>query len=181
MKKLSILLLAIVLLFTSCNTSPLDVLNNILSAGESGKIKQMSNAIIKCFTEKDKEALKDLFCEQVRNSPDFDEEIDKAFEYCKCDIYITSTIKDSASGGSYTEYGKRLEWYVGPDIPYFEILTETDSGDMESRYYAIYYYWQIIYEADKTLEGLHYIEIELLNVDSMVIGEKTSITNYNPF
>lgn len=181
MKKLILLLLAIALLLTSCSTNSLDTLNNILSAGESGEIKQMSNDIIKCFRQKDKESLKKLFCEQVRDSLGFDEEIDKAFEYCKCDSYITSTINESASGGDRKEYGKRLEWYARPEIPYFEILTETGSGDMKLYYYAIHYYWQILYEADEMLEGLHYIEIELLNVDSIIIGEKTSIPNYDLF
>jgi len=167
--------------------NPLDAINNTLSAGESGKIKQMSSDIIKCFTEKDKETFKNLFCEQVRNNPCFDQEIDKAFEYLNCDIYTTSTIKDSASGGYTKERGTRIEWYVSPEIPYFNILTKFESEtdlrgyEHERYYYSINYYWQITYEADRTLEGLHYIVIELLNVDRMIIGEKTSITKLNPF
>jgi len=179
MKKIVFLLFILMITLSSCG-NPLDTFNNILSAGESEKITKMSNDIIKCFTEKDKESLKMLFCEQVRKTPGFEEEIDKAFEYCKVDIYTTSNINFSASGGGHKEYGKYLEWYVGPEIPYFAILTENDSGEFECKYYSISYYWQIIYEADKTLEGLHYITLELLNVDTLVIGTMTSITNYGP-
>ena len=43
---------------------------------------------------------------------------------------------------------------------------------MKRRYYSIYYQWIIINDNDKTLEGLHSLEIELLNVDSFLIGER---------
>ena len=158
-----------------------------LTSEESVKINQMANDIIRCFTEKDKEALKNLFCEQIRNNPDLDEEIDRALEYLNCDSYITSTIDDTASGGSSSGGGKRTEWYIAPEIPYFHVLKKIDSEtdprgyEHEDCYFSISYYWQITYEADKTLEGLHYMVIELLNVDWVIIGEKTSITNYNPY
>jgi len=166
MKKLIILLFVMILLLTSCN------INNILSNGESEKIKQMSTDILTCITENDKESFKKLFCEQVQNSPDFDEQVDKAFEYCKGTVYFTdTTIRTIASGGSSTKNGERTEWHVDPDIPYFRVLTDTDSGEKEFRHYSIRYRWYITYEPDKTLEGLHYIEIELLNVDSMTVGK----------
>jgi hypothetical protein len=160
---------------------------DVLTGKESVKIKQMSNDIIKCFTEKDKEALKGLFCEQVRNKSGFDDELDKAFEYLNCDVYTTSTIDDTASGGMSTEHGEYIKWYVAPEIPYFSILkkieSDTDPGGYEHVrcYYSISYYWQITYKEDASLEGLHYMVIELLNVDRLIIGDKTSITNYNPY
>jgi hypothetical protein len=147
----------------------------------------MSTDLIHCFTEKDKEALKGLFCEEVRNNPGFDQELDRAFEYLNCDIYTTSTINDSASGGSHTSYGEYLERYLVPEIPYFSILKKIESKtdprgyEHETCYYSISYYWQIAYKEDTLLEGLHYIVIQLLNVDWLIIGEKTSITNTNPF
>ena len=100
---------------------------------------------------------------------------------------IAEPIDDTASGGSSSEGGKRTEWYVTPEIPYFNISTEIDSetdpsGYARQRYYyGIDYYWQITYEADTSLEGLHYLIIELLNVDKLIIGDKTSITNRNPY
>ena len=158
-----------------------------LTSEESEKINQMSNDIIECFDEKDKIAFKNLFCEQVRNKPYFDDEIDEAFKFLVCDVYSTSTIKDTASGGTSTEHGRRAEWYVVPEIPYFSVLAQNGSGTgasepgLKSYYYSIDYYWQIAYEADSSLEGLHYMVIELLNVDRLIIGDRTPITQYNPY
>lgn len=174
MKKLLILLLTIVLLLTSCNfiTHPSDSIGNVLSAGESGKIKQMSTDILTCITENDKESFKKLFCEQVQNSEGFEDAVDEAFEYCKGTVYFTDiTIDTSASGGSKWRDGERTYWSVDPDIPYFKVLTDIGSGDKEFRHYTIHYRLCIINEEDKTKEGLQYIKIELLNVDSIKIGE----------
>jgi hypothetical protein len=176
LKKLCILLPAIVCLLTACNidlskirTAQLDALTN----EERPKIQQMSKDIIECFTEKNKEALKNLFCEQTRNRPNFDDEIDQAFEFFVCDFYIGSNIDDHASGGESMESGERVHWYVFPDIPYIHTIADTEgdpSAPMEDLYYRIGYYWKIIHE-NKSLEGLQYLEIELLNVGSTEIGE----------
>ncbi len=178
MKKLLILLLAIVLLITACSIDLSKIRSEQLTAlmnEEGTKIQQMSNDIIKCFTEKDKEALKNLFCEQIRNRPDFDDEIDKAFEFFVCDGYINSNIDTSAGGGESIESGKHISWDVFPEIPYINTIFDADgdpSTPMEDRYYGMHYYWQIVKEDDKSLEGLQYITVELLNVGSIKIGEK---------
>ena len=188
MKKLFISLFAVVLLLlTSCKINFPNVVQNDstvfqnsrtrqldkLTSEESVVITQMSTDIIKCFTERDKEALKELFCEKIRNRPEFDDEIDKAFEYCKCDVYITSTIKDSAgAGGEHIEKGKRISWYITAEIPHFEVLIETSPGNMETYDYSIWYYWRIIDEKEPSLEGLHCIYIELSDVDKIKIGER---------
>lgn len=155
---------------TNERTNQLDA----LMAEEAELIYQMSTDIITCFTEKDKEALKALFCEKVRNQPGFDEEIDEAFEYFQGDIYINAKIDTSASGGESYDDGERTSWDVSPDIPYIDVLYYVESGDdkdTESRYYGMSYYWHIINAEDPSLEGLQYIRIELLNIDSMELGE----------
>jgi len=160
-----------ILLLTSCSN-----INNILSNRESEKIKQMSTDILTCITENDKESFKKLFCERSRNIPGFDEQVDAMFEFCNGTVYFTdSTIKTIASGGSSTQKGERVEWYVNPEIPYFRVLTDTDSGEKEFRHYSIRYSWYITYESDKAVEGLHGLKIELLNVDSMTVGEWISL------
>jgi len=171
MKKLVILLFVMILLLTSCSN-----INNILSNSESEKIKQMSTDILTCITENDKESFKNLFCERSQNIPGFDEQVDAMFEYCNGTVYFTDhTIKTTASGGSKRQDGKITYWNVDPEIPYFRVLTEVDSGEKEFRHYSIRYRWNIICEEDKTNEGLKYIEIELLNVDSMTVGEWISL------
>lgn len=190
---LIILLLAIAFLLTSCSK-----MKNIIDDGskkieqtahetirssqltglmneESEKIEQMSKEIIRCFTERDKEGLKVLFCEQIRNRPSFDDEIDKAFDFFKCDSYTTSKRDTSAGGGESWDSGKRTKWSVRPDIPYIAVLYDLDGDDsthdMERRYYSIYYDWQIVDKENPSLEGIQYMKIELLNVDSMEIGD----------
>ncbi|QSX04648.1 DUF5104 domain-containing protein [Sedimentibacter sp. zth1] len=195
MKSLSIVLpLVIVFLLTSCSNvkdfineggkkieqTALETVRSSqltdLMNEESEKIDQMSKEIIRCFTERDKEALKVLFCEQIRNQPSFDDEINKAFEFLTCDVYITSERTTSAGGEESWDSGKRTKWSVWPDIPYIAVLYDFDGDslthDMESRYYSIYYDWQIVNDEDNSLEGIQYMKIELLNVDSMEIGDK---------
>ena len=168
------LLLSTVMLLSSCSNIRSIQLTKLTNE-ESKKIEQMSSEILKCFTEKDKGALKELFCEQIRNQTSFDNEIDRAFEYFPCEVYTTSEIDNTASGGESVEMGKRTKWYVSPDIPYIEILVDIDknaSTPPEPRYYSMHYYWQIVNDKEKSSEGLQYIRIELLNIDSMKLGNK---------
>lgn len=178
MKKFLILLLTIVLLLASCSINLPNIrakqLGTLINE-ESAKIEQMSNNIIKCFTEKDKEALKKLFCEQIRKRPNFDNDIDKAFEYFKCDVYINSNIDTIAGGGESIEDGKRISWDVMPEIPYINVIFDADGDEstpMENRYYSMWYYWHVVNDKDKSLEGLQYITIKLLNVSPIQLGKK---------
>ena len=185
-------IILMLVLLASCSDLPQTFQNSrtrlldAITSEESQRIKEMSNEIIRCFSEKDSDALKNLFCEQVRINSNIDKEVDEALEFLDIDIYTTSTIKETASGGSHTSRGERVAWYLTPEIPYLSILTkidsETDSRGYEHErfYYSIHYYWQLAYKEDKSLEGLHYIIIDLLNVDSIKIGQVTSITNRQP-
>ena len=155
-------------------TSSRSELLTLLQNEESIKIKEMSNEIIRCFTKNDKAALEKLFSIQIRNRPNFNNDIDMLFKYFKCDTYINSEIKTNTSGGESRESGRRTMWYVMPDIPYISVLVSSEENAqkmMKSRYYSIKYSWCIINEIDTTLEGLYYIEIELLNIDKINLGE----------
>lgn len=179
LKKLFILLpLSMVMMCTSCNhINNRDLQLTELTNEEGKKIQTMSKEIIRCFTEHDKEALKKLFCEQVRNQPDFDKEIDKAFEYFPCEVYIKSEINKTAGGDEHWESGRRTNWYVSPNIPYIKILVDKDKDPStmpEPCFYSMCYNWQIIRDEDKSLEGLQYIRIELLNIDSIELGKQTN-------
>lgn len=174
-----IMILTMLFLFSGCSRIS-NIIGNIrgiqltnLLNEEGAKIEEMSNEIIRCFTDRDKEALKNLFSEQAQNQPEFDDEIDKAFEFFLCDIYTTSEFDTIAGGSTGTRDGRRTEWTVLPDIPYISVLvrTEGDDRDYERRYYSISYSWKIIQEDDTTQEGIQYMRIELLNVDSVEIGE----------
>lgn len=139
---------------------------------EAQRIKAMSEDIIRCLTEKDKEAFIALFCDQVKSGERFSEQVDELFAFFKCDSYLTADINTSSSGGGSYEDGKRSEWSVTPTIPYIQVLVESDDGNMKERYYGISYYWQILDERDISEEGLHNIRVNLLNIeDTVFVGE----------
>jgi len=143
---------------------------------ESTKINAMSLEIIRCFKENDQEGLKSLYCEKSRSAPDFDTQISQAFEYVKGDI-LDYDIDDAASGGQSMDNGKITEWDVSPEIKYVETFEDIspekteDNLDFVIHVYGINYYWKITNDEDKSLEGLQYMTINLLNVDKITIGE----------
>lgn len=139
---------------------------------EAQRIEAMSEDIIRCLTEKDKEAFTELFCEQVKSTEGFSEQVDQLFAFFQCDTYLTADINTSSSGGGSYEDGKKTEWSVTPAIPYIQVLLESDDGNMKERYYGVSYYWQIIDEKDSSEEGLHNIKVNLLNTeDTVFVGE----------
>lgn len=176
MKKLFFLILVIILLLTSCG---MDIGQNSrtklldkLTSEETVKINEMADEIIRCFCEKDKDALKILFCEQIRSRPEFDDEIDKAFKFCDVKGYTTSYPAQSGYGGESIEGGKRVRWSISADIPYFSILSETEDGETERYIYSIFFFYQVINDEDTTLVGLHKLSVELINCDSVSVGER---------
>lgn len=85
------------------------------SEREPEKIQSMSEEIIRCLTEKDKDSFKNLFCEQVRKREGFDGQLEELFDSFVCDTYTASEIQQTASGGESKESGERTEWYVCPE------------------------------------------------------------------
>ena len=139
---------------------------NALQAEESKKVEEKSNEIIRCLTENDREGFRALFCEQIRQSDSFDREVDAVFDFFSCDTYIKAEVQTLAGGGASIEAGERTEWYVRPEITYIEILQDTgNGGELADRYYGVSYFWQITDTKHPELEGLHHLEISLLNTD----------------
>ncbi|MCI8496986.1 MAG: DUF5104 domain-containing protein [Clostridiales bacterium] len=146
-----------------------------ISKSEAEKVQEMSQEIIRCLTEHDRQALKNLFCEQSRSQPRFDNELDALLDYFRCDTYINADIDGITGGGGHREYGEWLEWYVIPEIPYIEVILHSNPEDFDpdtgaplSRYYSVCYFWQITKQEDPSLEGLQYLRVELLNSDHYV-------------
>ena len=179
MKRLSLLLLVMIFLFSSCKSDFFGRAGQLTSLmnEEAEKIQSMSVEIIRCFTEKDKEGMKKLFCEKSKASEALDKQIDAAFERFLCEVYTTADIDTSAGGGESYDHGERTSWDVSPEIPYIEVLCDADSDpetDLQRRYYSIDYYWHITNKNDTSLEGLQYIHLQLLNDD----GDGISIGEY---
>ena len=167
-------ILACLLSLCSCSSSRAEQLT-ALTSSESKKIKEMSDEIIRCLTENDRDGFCSLFCDQVRQRESFSQEVDAIFDSFPCEVYVTSEVQDSASGGSSSAMGKRTEWYVIPKITYIEILQPSgeDSKELVDRYYGVYYYWKITDTEHPELEGLHYLAINMLNTDNSIeIGTK---------
>ncbi|MDR1821561.1 MAG: DUF5104 domain-containing protein [Oscillospiraceae bacterium] len=167
-KKIIILLLAGVMLLTSCG----NVLENLrtsqlidITTEENAKIQLFSSEILKCFEENDRQGLKAMFCEQIRTRSDLDGEIDKLFEYFGGDSYYTRDIIDSKGGGESFDHGKRVGWDVRAELPFIEVTKYYDNGEPQYRYYNMWFSWCVNSEASPAFEGLQYIRIELLNTD----------------
>lgn len=163
-----LLLTAAILFLCSCSSRALQLTK--ITSEENEKVQTMSQEIIRCLTEKDKEAFNALFCEQVKNTDKFAGQVDELFDFFQCDTYIKSEICMNAGGGSETDEGKRIKWYVFPEITYISVLVSPDgnSDNMYNRYYGVNYHWQITDAKNPTLEGLHNITVELLNTDKTV-------------
>ena len=100
----------------------------LLEGEETIKINEMSKEIIRCFTQKDKNALIELFCDEIQNSPDFNNKINKIFEYFSCDIYSFSEKSRSGHSGFSTNEGRRTEWNISVNIPYIYVLAYKENN-----------------------------------------------------
>ncbi len=171
---MAMLLAVSMLFFCSCsNIRGLQLTG--LTTAEGQKVKTMSQEIIQCLTEKDKNKLSSLFCKQVRDSGHFHTQVDELFSFFKCDTYVKSEIDTTASGGEDIEKGKRVKWNVVPEITYIEVVV-VPNGDYDricDRFYGVHYDWQITDAEDPSLEGLHNLTVELLNTDkSVTVGRE---------
>lgn len=169
MKKILVVLVMFCMVtLTSCSRA-LQFTNKINE--ESKKIESMSEEIIRCLTENDQDGFIALFCEKIRETGDFDSQIENVFAFFKCDSYLRSEINTTAGGGGITEFGKKIEWYVTPEITYIEVLVIPDGAydQMCSRYYRVDYYYQITDKNHPEREGLHYFAIELINLDDCAV------------
>ena len=142
---------------------------------EEGKlIEEESDEVIRCLTEGDKYGFLNLFCEEVRKSETFQQELDEVFNFFICDVYIRAEVEPSAGGEGSTEAGERIKWSLSPEITYIEVLQDVgDSGDTADRYYQVRYNWQVMDKEHPEREGIRYMEISLLNMDQVVtIGSR---------
>lgn len=138
---------------------------------EEGEMARgQSEEIIRCLTEGDKEGLAALFCPRVREGEDFSRQLDAAFDFFRCETYIKAQVQEFCGGGESMDGGERTAWYLSPEITYIEILQQTgdDPEDLADRYYGVRYFWQVTDAGHPDLEGLHHLDLALLNTDQAV-------------
>ncbi len=155
MKKIvSIFLLLIsIMVLCSCNSD---------APSESQIGYELALEVLRCLDEEDTESLKSLFCEEIQNTHNLDEEIKEAMEYYDGKTVEYSNIQ--IGGGDSMRDGKIVKLGVVPVVRNIE----TDA----QRKYKIAIHSYLIYEEKQNLVGITYINI--IDEDSGVkfqIGE----------
>ena len=160
MKKVFSILTAIVLLVQLSGCGAYQIMT-----ADSNRIDEMSEEIIRCLIEKDRDALEALFCHQVSGILAFEAQMDALYAFFDYDYFFRYDINGSHAESDSTEYGERVQWSVCAEIVYIEVFDESLD---DSRFYCITYNWTPVYQEDSSLVGLHTVTVHLLNTDQQV-------------
>ena len=155
MKKVCAFLLAIVLLLQLSGCGIYEIMT-----GDTDRINAMSEEIIRCLVEKDRDTLEKLFCQKVRDTAKFEAQMDDLYTFFDYDSFIRYDLDGNHAQSHSTEAGERVEWLVCAEIIYIEVFHEAED---ESRFYGITYDWTATYQNDTSLVGLHTLTVFLLN------------------
>ena len=159
MKKGLSLLVICALLMQLCGCGALESMKN-----DGKAIDEMSEEIIRCLVEKDRDSLEKLFCQQVRSSEAFDSQLDELYEFFDHDHFIRYDLDGSNGESKSQENGECVRWFVRAEIVYIEVVDGNTN-----RFYGIKYTWAPICEEDEDLVGLHTLSVNLLNTDNSVM------------
>lgn len=111
--------------------------------------KKLGYEVLRCFDEEDTEALKNLFCDKVRSSPDLDKEIKEAMNFYSGESVSHDSI--DVGGGTTVRDGNIVKFDVVPCVR--NIITSSDEK------YKISIHSYIIYEESKDSVGITYISV----------------------
>lgn len=118
---------------------------------EGMRLKEYGEEIFAAFQNHDPEKIKSLFTEnQQKNYKNFDNEIDKAFEFIEGDIEGYEAIRFGTVGESSRD-GKTVRKTAYVEITGIKAGNET---------YSIYGNIMLVYAKDTSLEGLQRIQIK---------------------
>lgn len=155
MRKLIIVFVTISLtLFCGCAVRTQDVTSG----------RELGKEVLRCFDEEDSEGLKALFCEEIQNTHNLDEDIKNAM-----DIYQGKTISYKiigGTGGETVENGKIV--LKDENIQIGEIKTDTGNE------YVIVIYSYVINEEYPNRIGISAIDIFMgyeLEADKITVGK----------
>lgn len=165
-------LICAMLIFSLSGCGIKDKIANYIEDNNASATEQ-SREIMRCIKEKDKEGLKVLFCDKIKNNADYDldAQIDEMFGFIDYGCSGSWSYGSSGSEGKSWREGRVSDWDMHPEIKDIRILYDDGKGGFITKYYIINYYWHITCNEDKSLEGIQYINVEYLNIDSMKIGE----------
>ena len=141
-------------LFTGCKTKK-------NSAGEIAR--KQAEIILECLKTGEKEELKALFCESVKNTHNLDKEIQEAIDFVDGEIVEDGKWIGMSEGGKSVDEGVVVKLDIHPSI----IDLKTDNQNT----YSIFFDTYLVYNDKKENVGMTYIIISDEKDNQILIGE----------
>ena len=144
-------------LFTGCKTKK-------NSAGAIAR--KQAEIILECLKTGEKEELKALFCERVKNTHNLDKEIQEAIDFIDGEIVEDGKWIGMSEGGKSVDEGVVVKLDIHPSI----IDLKTDNQNT----YSIFFDTYLVYNDKKENVGMTYIIISDEKDNQILIGEVIS-------
>ena len=141
-------------LFTGCKTKK-------NSAGAIAR--KQAEIILECLKTGEKEELKALFCERVKNTHNLDKEIQEAIDFIDGEIVEDGKWIGMSEGGKSVDEGVVVKLDIHPSI----IDLKTDNQNT----YSIFFDTYLVYNDKKENVGITYIIISDEKDNQILIGE----------
>lgn len=141
-------------LFTGCKTKK-------NSAGAIAR--KQAEIILECLKTGEKEELKALFCERVKNTHNLDKEIQEAIDFIDGEIVEDGKWIGMSEGGKSVDEGAVVKLDIHPSI----IDLKTDNQNT----YSIFFDTYLVYNDKKENVGMTYIIISDEKDNQILIGE----------
>lgn len=141
-------------LFTGCKTKK-------NSAGAIAR--KQAEIILECLKTGEKEELKALFCERVKNTHNLDKEIQEAIDFVDGEIVEDGKWIGMSEGGKSVDEGVVVKLDIHPSI----IDLKTDNQNT----YSIFFDTYLVYNDKKENVGMTYIIISDEKDNQILIGE----------
>ena len=141
-------------LFTGCKTKK-------NSAGAIAR--KQAEIILECLKTGEKEELKALFCERVKNTHNLDKEIQEAIDFVDGEIVEDGKWIGMSEGGKSVDEGVVVKLDIHPSI----IDLKTDNQNT----YSIFFDTYLVYNDKKENVGMPYIIISDEKDNQILIGE----------
>lgn len=128
----------------------------------AGTAEKMRDSVMDCFTDQNVEVLKDLFCDEIKNTHDLDEEIQAAFEFIQGNI-VSYDLSMYGPSGEEVRDGKVV--LKDRSINVDKIITDLDNE------YKIAFNYYLVNEEHKDMVGITFITVtDKKSTESISIG-----------
>lgn len=141
-------------LFTGCKTK---------KNSADAIARKQAEIILECLKTGEKEELKALFCERVKNTHNLDKEIQEAIDFIDGEIVEDGKWIGMSEGGKSVDEGVVVKLDIHPSI----IDLKTDNQNT----YSIFFDTYLVYNDKKENVGMTYIIISDEKDNQILIGE----------